>query len=241
MALYREQDYRLRWLDFDRYGHIQPVTVLDLFQDAATLHADELGMGRNDMMASGVFWVVVRSKYEVVREPTQFQMVRIRTWPRKPTSFSIPRDFTMCDEAGNLLIKATTEWVFVNAETRKFARLKDHYRGPADFCDDRAFDDKLRKVPAFDEGNRPVVEIAPAFSDIDLNGHVNNARYPHFVIDALNPTESYAVKTFQIDYRYEVLPDKPLAMHTLVEDGLVLSKGVREDGTVAFASAIELA
>ena len=77
-------------------------------------------------------------------------------------------------------------------------------------------------------------------TDIDLNGHVNNARYPRFVIDALNPGDEGSVRSFQIDYRHEVMPGAPLAVHTLVEDGRVLSKGVREDGNVAFACAIEL-
>ena len=48
------------------------------------------------------------------------------------------------------------------------------------------------------------------------------------------------MKTFQLDYRYEVLPGKPLDIYTLVEDGRVLSKGVREDGKTAFSCVIEL-
>ena len=240
MALGMEIDYRLRWLDFDRYGRILPTTVLDICQDIATLQAEDMGIGRDDMIAKGVFWAIVRFKYEVVREPRHFQVVHVRTWPHSPSSFSFQRDFAICDEAGDLLVKATSEWVLMSVETRKFAKMKAYYDGPYDFSDERAFDAKPRKAPSFDEGNRPAVTVEPAYSDIDLNGHVNNARYPHFVIDALNPGPQGCVKTFQIDYRHEVMPGAPLSVHTLVEDGRVLSKGVREDGNVAFACAIEL-
>ena len=82
--------------------------------------------------------------------------------------------------------------------------------------------------------------IVPSFSDIDVNGHVNNAKYANYVINALNPGPEGTVKTFQLDYRYEVLPGKPLDIYTLVEDGRVLSKGVREDGKTAFSCVIEL-
>ena len=54
MAMELSLDYRLRWMDFDRYGHMQPWAVLDLFQDAATVHAVELGIGREDMDHKGV-------------------------------------------------------------------------------------------------------------------------------------------------------------------------------------------
>ena len=45
MGLEMELDYRLRWLDFDRYGRLQPVTVLDICQDMATLQAEDMGIG----------------------------------------------------------------------------------------------------------------------------------------------------------------------------------------------------
>lgn len=240
MALEMKLDYRLRWLDFDRFGRIQPTTVLDLCQDIATIQAEDMGIGRDDMLARGVFWAIVRMKYEVVKAPAHYQVVTVHTWPHSPSSFSFMRDFHLLDEAGDLLVRASSEWVLMDVETRKFAKMKAHYDGPYDFRDERAFEGKLRKVATFDEGNRPVRTVVPAFSDIDVNGHVNNARYPRFVIDALDPGEECAIRSLQIDYRHEALPGAPLAVHTLVEDGSVLSKGVREDGNVAFACAIEL-
>lgn len=240
MTLSKELDYRLRWLDFDRYGRIQPTAILDLLQDVATLQAEEMGIGHDAMLAKGVFWAIVRMKYEIVREPSHYEVVSVRTWPHTLTSFSFLRDFHIRDANGELLVKASSEWVLMDAETRKFAKVKDNYDGPTDFDDTRSFDRKLRKVPGFDEGNRPTFTIAPAYCDIDVNGHVNNARYPTFVVNALNPGQEGAIRSFQIDYRHELLPDSPITVHTLVESGHVLSKGAREDGNIAFACDIEL-
>lgn len=239
MGLEMTMDYRLRWMDFDQYGRMQPAAVLDIFQDMATLQAEVMGIGRADMMSEGVFWAVVRLKMEMVREPKHFQVVTVRTWPHSLTRFSFLRDFTMHDEDGNLLVKASQEWVLMDAETRKFASVKDHYAGPTDFCEDRAFEKKARKAPNFEEGNRPVATIVPSYTDIDLNGHVNNAQYANFIVNALNPGPEGRIRTLQIDYRHEALPGEPLAVHTLVEEGRVLSKGLAADGTTAFASVIE--
>lgn len=241
MPLGLEKDYRLRWMDFDRYGRIQPTTLLDIFQDLATAQAEDMGIGRDAMMAKGVFWVIVRMKLEIVKAPEYYQVVKVRTWPHTPTRFSFLRDFSVRDEDGELLVKASSEWVLMDAESRKFASVKDYYDGPNDFYEDRSFERKPRKVHDFEQGNLPVYTVVPSYSDIDLNGHVNNARYANYVIDALNPGEDGAMKTFQIDYRYEVRPGEPLEMHTFVQDGVVLSKGVNPAGETAFACAIELA
>ncbi len=214
--------------------------MLDIFQDMATLHAEMIGIGHDEMLASGVLWAVVRTKLEIVRDPKYFQVVTVRTWPHSLSRFSFLRDFEMRDEEGNLLVQASQEWVLMDVSTRKFASAKDFYQGPTDFCEDRVFEKKARKSPDFDEGNRPACQIVPSYTDIDLNGHVNNAMYANFIVNALNPGSEGAIKTMQIDYRYEVHPNEPITVLTLVEDGRVLSKGVNADGTTAFAGLIEL-
>ena len=240
MTLEMTRDYRLRWMDFDQYGRMQPTAILDIFQDMAILHAEEIGIGRDSMVAQGVFWAVVRSKMEIVHDPKHFQVVNVRTWPHSLSRFSFIRDFEMTDEQGEVLVKASQEWVLMDIQTRKFCSAKDFYHGPTDFCEDRMFEKRIRKAPDFDEGNRPTCIITPSYTDIDLNGHVNNAMYANFAVNALNPGPDGTLHTFQIDYRHEVVPDEPLELFLLEEGGLVRIKAVSPDGAIAFASAIEL-
>ena len=242
MALDLTRDYRLRWMDFDRYGRMQPAAVLDIFQDMTTLHAELLGIGRDVMLQAGVIWVVVRTKLQMVQEPSHFQVVTVRTWPHSLTRFSFIRDFTMHAEDGTLLAQASQEWVLMDMNTRKFASAKDFYQGPTDFCEDRVFEKKARKIPNFDADGTSVATIVPGFSDIDLNGHVNNARYASFIVNALNPGPEGAVDVLQIDYRYEALPGKPLTVHAMKQpdEGRVLVKGLDEQGTIVFSAQIDL-
>ncbi len=241
MALGMQLDYRLRWMDFDQYGRMQPAAMLDIFQDVATIQADDMGIGRDAFIERGVFWAVVRSKLEIVKPPSQYQVVTARTWPHTPTRFSFLRDFSMRDEAGELLVKATTEWVLMDVLSRKFVSVKDYYDGSDDFDEARAFDRKPRKIADFEESGQPALTIVPTCIDIDVNGHVNNARYANYAVEALDLGRNSAIKTFQIDYRHEALPGVPLVMHTLVEDGFARVKGVNPEGEISFACAIELA
>lgn len=241
MSIGLEHDYRLRYMDFDRCGRMLPSALLDIFQDVATMQAESMGIGYDAMLEKGVFWVIVRMKYEIVREPERYQVVTARTWPHTLTRFSFLRDFAVCDQkTGDLLVKASSEWVLVDRETRKFASVAKLYEGPTDFDEARAFDAKAKKVPNFQEDPACAFTFVPTYSDIDHNGHVNNAKYGNYVVNALNPGEEGAIRTFQIDYRHELLPDEPVSVYSQVQDGLVLAKGVNADGEIAFASAIEL-
>ena len=240
MALSMELDYRLRWMDFDRCGRMKPSAMLDIFQDVATVQADSMGIGRDDMLAKGVFWAVIRTKLEVVKQPANYQIVTARTWPHTPSRFSFLRDFSMRDESGAMLVKATSEWVLMDAETRKFVSVTDVYRESPEFDAERMFDRKPRKAPVFEKGNCPIATIVPSYTDIDVNGHVNNAMYADFIVNALGPDSEGSLKTLQIDYRYEAKLGEPLSVHTFAEGDRVLSKGVNERGDVVFAGEITL-
>ena len=240
MTIELSMNYRMRWMDFDRFGHVQPWALLDLFQDAATAHAVELGIDRDDMVPRGVFWAIIRMRYEVLSQPQHHQAVTVRTWPHTLSKFSFIRDFNLLDESGSLLVKASSEWVLMDVHTRKFASVKDYYDGPTDFVKERVFEKKPRKVPNFDAEGEPTLVVVPAYSDIDVNGHVNNAMYARFVVNALNPAEQRSIRVFQIDYRQEVLAGAPLSLYTHVEDEVAYAKGLNEAGETSFACAIGL-
>ncbi len=242
MTIMMEHDHRLRWMDFDRYGRMQPAAMLDLFQELAISHAEELGIGRASMLEKNVVWVVVRAKLEVVREPKFGSVVTVRTWPHSLSRFSFIRDFSMRDEEGNLLVKATQEWVLMDFETRRFASAKDAYHGAHDFDEARAFEIKPRKISDVDTGmpDEPTYTVTPSFTDIDVNGHVNNTVYANYVVNALNPGPDGAIKTFQIDYRHEALPGVPLDLYLSENEGRIVAKALNPEGAIAFACAIEL-
>lgn len=240
MTIQMERKHRLRWMDFDRYGRMQPTAILDIFQDLAVAHAEELGIGRAAMLEKNVVWVVVRTKFEILEMPQYNTVVTVRTWPHSLSKLSFIRDFSMRDEDGRELIKATQEWVLMDFASRKFASAKDAYHGPDDFDEARAFEAKPRKIADFKiEERKPALVITPAFTDIDVNGHVNNAMYGNYIINAINPGEEGVIRTMQVDYRREVRPGEPISMYVLDEDGLTRVKAVDSDCHTLFMGAIQ--
>ena len=60
----------------------------------------------------------------------------------------------------------------------------------------------------------------PVFSEIDVNGHVNNARYADWLCDALGmeTMREYRVETMQISFASEILPGEEMTLDLARED-----------------------
>ena len=229
------RDYRLRWMDFDRHERIQPFAIMDIFQDVALHQSEDMGIGYEAMMEHRVFWAIIRQKIEIVRQPGHYQMVTARTWPHSLMRFSFMRDNSLRDEEGTLLAKCSAEYVLMNIDTRKFVKVTDVLHGEYSFDEARAFEGKLRKLPGFDMEGAGTHTVVPGYSDVDKNGHVNNALYARYAMDALAPDESLSLRTFQIDYRHEVLEGAPLTMRTRWDGTTAQLIGMGPDGETAFA------
>ncbi|MDO5118103.1 MAG: thioesterase [Eggerthellaceae bacterium] len=234
-----ERDYRLRWMDFDRYGRLKPQAVLDLFQDVATIHAKEMGFSDEDLLAKGIFWVVTRIKLAFLKQPKRLSCVTVRTWPHTQTKLSFLRDFTITDEAGELIAKATSEWMVISLEKRSFASALLAYDGPKDFDEARTFESKPKKIKNLEKDPDSSVVVTPGFSDFDQNGHLNNAMYARLILDAIELDETHAIESLQIDYRHEVLVGSTLLLESLHEDGAIKVRGLLEDSQIAFMALVE--
>ncbi len=232
-----QNEYTLRAGDFDKYDRLKPSAILDLFQDAACQHAEELGLGFDAMLERGYLWVLVRVKFEICEKLDRYQRVIVKTWPLPPHRLNFKREYCITDQSGEVLIKGSSEWMVIDSNERKLISAPDLYPLES-FCTVVMFDEKCSKVRDFDTEN-PSLSIQTSFSDIDVNGHVNNTKYANFVIDAVSPKASEEIGSFQIDYRKEVMEGAKLQIFHTREENVIVSKGVNENGETAFGCKIE--
>lgn len=234
-----KRKYTLRTSDFDKFNRIKPSAVLELFQDAAGLHAEELGVGFDGMSGSSQLWVLTRTKFKIVAEAKNHQTVIVKTWPLKPGRLIHRRECCIEDECGTPLIVGSSEWVVIDSESRRPISAPELYSLGEDFCTDIMCEEKLAKVPGFEE-TESAYTVNPGFSEIDTNNHVNNTKYANFVLDAISPSSEDVLKSIQIDYRKEVLEGTQLDIYyNKKEDGEILAKGLNNSGETMFACKLE--
>jgi len=69
-----------------------------------------------------------------------------------------------------------------------------------------------------------------AYSDIDLVGHTNNARYVAWALDCLEYGESgIQVEEVEIVFHHEARPGEEISLYRAQKDGWTFVEGRRED------------
>ena len=225
-----EQIFPLRTCDFDRYSRLKPCAILDIFQEVAGSHANELGVGFDEMLKKDLMWVITKVKFEILKNPKTHTSVRVVTWPLTPSKITLQREYEIYSLDGELLIRGSSEWVFMHAKLRKFMPAGDIYP-LTEFYKKEAFEGKFTKIPKCDFDDI-FTKISPRFCDFDLNGHVNNTKYANFVLNQINPKENDALSFMQIDYHREIRDGEEINLYIKNENSMVFAKGTNDSETL---------
>ncbi len=234
-----KRNFALRASDFDCYVRMTPSAILDLFQEVAGAHAEELGIGFHPLIEKKMLWVIIRAKYTVIKQPEIHTSVTVKTWPLVPTRLGFQREYLIEGHDGNTLIKGTSDWVIMHSEDRKLIPASDIYPKDYVFCEDKNFEEKTARIRDF-ESDGDTYTVIPAFCDLDMNGHVNNIKYANFVMNSLNLQKDDIIETFQTDYQHEVKSGMPLNLNIKRDGNEILAKGTDADGQKMFFSKIVL-
>lgn len=242
MSIY-EQIYPVDSRELDPWGNCRPSGVLGLLQEAATGAAAALHASHGEMMENyHVFWMLARMWYTLNRPLRWGENVTIRTWHRGARGASSYRDFDLLVN-GTPVGEAVSLWVLADAETRKLARVS----GLAEFQDTDG--GELCKTRTLSKLVLPKDMAAAGtrtfhYSDLDMNGHVNNIKYADFVCDALEMERLGAgrfVSSLQVGYQAECRAGETVSLLTGEAQGVRFVHGAGQDGKTRFDAAVTLA
>jgi len=220
----------------DSLGNISPYEVFCLFQEAANIHGEMLGVSFEEMKSKNLLWVVSRTHYKVYSCANPGDEVVVTTWPLSPTRLGYEREYVICDTKGNVIIKGSSNWALIYADTRRLAIVENLYNTDK-LCEEQVFDQRIKRIRNF-EGEKFNYTIVPDESMIDCNGHVNNTYYAQFAQNALVQLDG-KIKAFQVDFHREVMCGQPLTMYTSSLESSALIKGENSDGELMFCAMAE--
>lgn len=160
--------------DVDEYGRLKLSTLLRYAQDAAGGHCEQLGFDWNTMAAKGLFWAVLRHRVQISALPGKGQRITVQTWPMPATRAAYPRMVRGLDEKGEELFSVISLWALMNMESRAMvlpAKSGVEVPGILRGCE---IEQPSSLYPGTHEKS---LLWTVAQDDLDINGHVNNARY----------------------------------------------------------------
>lgn len=236
-----EREYAIRLSDFDSRMNLSAASILNLFQDVAANHAETMGVGFKAMLDKNLAWILTRVKFQVMGSARMFERCKVKTWPLEPTRRNYQREYLIENDAGETLVRGTAEWTVINIESRRLVAMDEVYpKEFKSFHDVKTFGDTPTvKVERFESMGEPFLTV-PGASSLDLNQHVNNARYAEFVTDVLKLPDNEHIDTFQIDYHREVLLGDELRIYTSRSGDEILVKGENSADKLMFLCRVNL-
>ncbi len=230
-----EYGFVVRSFECGAEGGLQLCSLMGHLQEAAARHAEQLGFGRSMLVENSGYWVLSNFLIEVQRACGWGDELLVRTWPSGGRRVVATREFAGLDGDGRKLFRATSEWMVLGVKSgrpKNLWKLGLRELGEAE----RVFADKIERL-AVDEDFEAVWSIRVGHSSIDVNGHVNNAEYVRWGLDALRAAGfCEQVRRMQITYLAEIRKGDDLEVGVRENDSGIRRVAGRktENGDVAF-------
>ena len=218
---------RIRYSECGPDNKLTLSSLINYFQDCTSENSQLLGVGVEYMKERQKAWVVFSWQIEVERYPSCSEEVVVETWATGFRGIMGPRDFCMKSAEGEILAKASSIWVFVDANTGKPTKPE-----PRDL--------ELYTVGEPQEMKPVSKRILPAEEliwvdtfpvrkyHIDTNNHVNNVQYIRMAEGIL--PDGYAVNSIRVEYKNPaVLGDDIVLKVSNEEDRIVAQLLDKED------------
>lgn len=205
------QDLLIRSADCDRFGRLTPAQMLVIMQEMAGEHSHLLGMGREAMLNEHAIWILTRSEVHIARYPLYLEKIRVRTFPGALRRLLFPRFFTFEAENGQPVITASSYWALMDIRTGTMVLPPSVLPLLPDTADMRppiGYPSSVKLADAPEEASL----YTPAYTDLDLNGHVNNTRCADWICNLLseNTLKDRPIETLVINYDREIRGNEPL-------------------------------
>ena len=241
------KEFEISPVAVDQFDRLKTSRLLAFLQEVAGDHSTILGTDQKSLTDKNLFWAVIRHRVQITRLPGMGEKLRLETWPMPTTRTAYPRSTIAYDEAGNECFRSISLWILMDAGSRAMVlpgKSGVEVSGLLRGCELQAPSSLIPKEMA------SVQTRTVRYTDLDINGHMNNCRYPDWVDDLL-PSAFHAkheIREFTLCYMSEVMENEEVKLHFDLSDGPVLAvEAVRQDTEVStlhsrvFSARVEFA
>ena len=190
-----EKNILIRSEQVDMTRRLRMSELFRLMEEASIAHTEELGCTRDKTLDKGLLWIITRQEAEIEEMPAYDEEVTVRSWQGDMMHVFFPR-FYEIERAGKVLIRGRALWMLIDEESRQMIMPEDYdiYIPGRPGSDDMmlapvVIPDAVRDGEDNDcSGSCGLIyeeELVTRFSQVDINGHMNNTRYFDILDDAV--------------------------------------------------------
>ena len=214
----------------DCFRRAKPSALLFLIQEAAGQHCISLGTDWDTLNKKHLFWAVTRHRVQVTRLPMEGETITVETWPMPTTRVAYPRSVVAYDAAGKELFRAISLWVLIDTQSRAMV-----LPGRSGVVVDGTLTGTELAVPhsIMPTALENTTARTVGYSELDVNGHMNNTRYMDWVDDLLPSAyhKDHPVREFTVCYLSEALEGQSIRLDWQVLEGPCLQVDAHREQT----------
>ena len=198
-----EEKFIVNSNDIDGNLDIRLSSLTRYMQQVATDHAETIKLGHKELSKDRLMWVVIRMEMHINRLPKLDEEFYVSTHPGETKAFLFVRYFQVYDKHHKLLASVSSSWVILNYDTRKVVIKPFEGKKLVSEVnkDDIALPEKITET-----ANELIESRKARYSEVDMNGHINNTRYVDYILDLHNTDyfKEYRISKILINFDKEI-------------------------------------
>ncbi len=215
-------------------GKLSIPAAVALFGDLATYHAAQLNVGLDILGPKGLFWLAVKTKVKIHRQPLMMENVKAFTWPEKPNRIRCNRYYALKSDC-ELLIEGKTEWAIIDTNSGKLQRADDIYEEGFEFSGDIVCEEPFDRFNIDLSEAKDLTAYTVKSTDIDIGNHMNNAAYVRAFFGMLSCEEisKLNIKEMEIAYKTPCFEGETLTVKRIDKDNCLYLAMLHNDESIA--------
>lgn len=230
-SFYQEQ-MEVRFCHCDPSHRMKMSELFRVLTNMADMAFEFRGMDHQYLMERGIVFLISQVSVRVYKMPVQTDLIQVATWEEKIEKARFIRNFCVWNaKTGAVLVEASSTWMLVNPVTCSILR-------PAQFTGSLyPMPEKTSGAPAFvrlrlsetEEGVQKAGERTLVYSDLDGNGHVDNARFIEIAADVLGQRMvDLPLETLQVVFNKEAMLGETMELYVKETQNGATIKGMTD-------------
>lgn len=231
-----EMKGRVRYSECGEDNKIKIPAIINYFQDCTTENSEQIGVGHDYLVERKRAWILTSWQVEIRRRPRVRESVVVSTWATGFKGVFGPRDFRMCTQEGEELVRAHSLWVYIDTESGRPVKPADEEIAVYELGEPIPMEEVSRKIK-LPEGALEVDTFPVHKYHIDTNHHMNNSKYIELACEDL--PENFCVKKMRVEYKKAaVLGDRIVLKQAIEAERIVIDLCDEEGNTFAIVEVI---
>jgi acyl-ACP thioesterase len=202
------EDYQIRSYEVDCRNRLSILSIFSFMQEAASKHAEALGVSIHHLLAENYTWLLSRLKITIAALPGWNDRIQVSTWPSGVQQLFALRDFELTDGNNQSIAAALSAWLIIDLQKRRPVRIAPFVGRLKPIEGSHILDDRLDKLPALSD---PAHEkrFVVRHSDLDINQHANNVNFVAWILEGVPSAvlSTAVLSEFEINFMAEAFYD----------------------------------